>query len=235
MVTMSTRLTELPGKVVEELDLEEPNKSESRLVSTVRHIGAHLDPKTGIWSAEFYDSLRNRCYSANLVYGGKEPLSPEQESVREDNLRDSLDLRAKHIIANRHYISEEEGRDVGLLLAAAQWRIKYGNKFYEETTSHYKKDGIVFSFVGPEKSIVVETQGHDGKKKTHVIAARDDLMLEENVCQMIEIGKVQRERPDEFLDLVPELSIGFREALGHYKGNGYHILTFPSGQEEAVA
>jgi len=219
---METTLATILDKEREELELREPRKSDSRLVPTVRHIGASLDPETGEWKAHFYDSLRNQCYSASRRIRGTS-LTEEEEDQREVYLKESLEQRAEHIIANRHYLNEQEGRDVGLLLAAAHWRYVHGDRFYTETADYYKENGVDFSFEGPERAIVVETADDKGEKQTYVIAARRDLMLEENACQIMEIEKWQTKRP-ELVEDIAQFSMGFRSALGHYEFNGYHIL-----------
>jgi len=198
---------------IESLEKSVSEMSKAEIVGNVGHIvcALYMDKKTGkeLLQARIYLDPRSSYGIVHRLLGHtRKARTPSeiakmdyQERAKDlfDKRSKSLDefrgrwheikafeagLRGEEIKANRHYLHEREGRDLGLFVAAAHWLKEYSDMFCALAEDHYRQLGVTdFSLLGLERAVVIEAPSIRGNTNLYVFAISQDLACEETAAQ----------------------------------------------------
>ncbi len=147
------------------------------LVTYGKHRSVELETKKTLDNefAESFEGSRNGNKNYQILNNGD----------RTKVLRRAFQMRNEHISKNRYFLSKIYG-DVGWVYAAGNWLLAYGDDFYKDVEDGLKSKGIIFRFIGNEKSIFLEC--YNGSKKrdyceitTHNCLDPEEILAEKDI------------------------------------------------------
>jgi hypothetical protein len=92
-------------------------------------------------------------------------------------------IREEEINAHKWFLSQREGKDVGIYVASAHWLKEYSESFCALGKRHYASFGLDFELEGMERAVVINAPGKHGGQFYSVLVLNSDLFKEEMAAE----------------------------------------------------